>query len=83
LYLVSACLVGYPCRWDGASVPDERIINLVKQGKAILVCLSQLGGLTTPRLPAEKQTGPDGELQVVNCEGEDVTRQFSRGAEAE
>ena len=73
--IVSACLAGINCNYAGKSNTDPGIVNLVKQGKAILVCPEQLGGLPTPRIPAEIKDG-----KVVNKAGEDVTRQFYRGA---
>ena len=81
MILVSACLAGYPCRYDGESMPDEKVIDLLKQGKAIPVCPEQLGGLTTPRLPAEITKDEDATWKVVNIQGIDVTKQFSRGAQ--
>ena len=74
--IVSACLTGIKCRWDGEARPCQKVIELVKQGKAIPVCPEQLGGLTTPRTPAEQR-----EDKVFTKTGEDVTTQFERGAE--
>lgn len=76
VYIVSACLVGVACRYDGKSKPNLQVIALMQQGRVIPVCPEQLGGLSTPRAPAEKQ----GE-RVVTKEGQDVTAQFRRGAE--
>jgi len=73
--LVSACLAGINCRWDGKSKPNKKILLLVKQGKAILVCPEQLGGLTTPRMPAECK----GKF-VIDVDGNNVTKQFVNGA---
>jgi uncharacterized protein YbbK (DUF523 family) len=73
--IVSACLAGIKCRWDGETRPCQKVIELVKQGKAIPVCPEQLGGLTTPRAPAEQK----GE-KVFTKDGEDVTIQFEIGA---
>ncbi len=77
MILVSACLAGFPCRYDGTSKINETIKQLVQEGKAIPVCPEQLGGLTTPRLPSEIRDG-----KVFNSEGRDVTPQFERGAAA-
>jgi len=74
--IVSACLAGIKCRWDGEARPCQKVIELVKQGKAIPVCPEQLGGLTTPRTPAEQK-----EDKVFTKDGKDVTAQFERGAE--
>ena len=76
MFIISTCLAGLHCRYDGGTKPDERVMRLVAQGKAIPVCPEQLGGLPTPRLPAE-QVGD----RVVNREGVDVTAQFHRGAQ--
>lgn len=74
--IVSACLAGIKCRWDGEARPCQKVIELVKQGKAIPICPEQLGGLTTPRAPAEQKND-----KVFTKDGKDVTAQFERGAE--
>ena len=51
--LVSACLLGLPCRYDGTGKADERLIALAKTHTFIPVCPEQLGGLPTPRPSAE------------------------------
>ena len=53
MILVSACLAGFNCKYNGKNNYNEKTFNLVKEGKAIPVCAEQLGGLTTPRLPSE------------------------------
>ena len=80
MIFVSGCLVGINCKYDGGNNYDERIFNLVKAGKAIPICPEQLGGLKTPRNPAEIQE-KDGIRKVVTCEDEDVTNEYIRGAE--
>ena len=77
--LVSHCLLGEPCRYDGASRLDRQVLELHKAGHTLVpVCPEVLGGLDTPRAPAELQ--PDG--RVVNGNGEDVTAAYRAGAEA-
>lgn len=78
MLLVSACLAGCPCRYDGKDNGREDIIALVKEGKAIPLCPEQLGGLCTPRLPCERVE--DG--RVLCWDGSDKTENFRRGAEA-
>lgn len=78
MILLSACLAGVPCRYDGGSKPTSELMNLALRGEAVLVCPEVLGGLPTPRSPSERQ--PDG--RVVNAEGEDVTAKYRLGAEA-
>lgn len=73
--LVSACLLGCCCRYDGKSKADERVLALEKSHTLIPVCPEQLGGLCTPRLPAELQ----GE-KVIRNDGADVTAQYAKGA---
>lgn len=74
--LVSACLLGIPCRYDGAEKEYDGIRELMERHVLIPMCPEQLGGLATPRLPAERVGN-----QVVNREGEDVTAGFLKGAE--
>ncbi|MBW6451379.1 MAG: DUF523 domain-containing protein [DPANN group archaeon] len=74
--LVSACLAGINCRWNGKAKPCQKVIELVRQGKAIPVCPEQLGGLTTPR-EASEQRGD----KVFTKEGKDLTHPFEKGAE--
>ena len=68
MVLVSACLLGVACRYDGESKPNERILSYNREYSFIPFCPETFGGLSTPRLPAEIQ--PDG--RVINSEGEDV-----------
>ena len=76
--LVSRCLLGEPCRYDGKSKPHSAVLALEQAGHRLIpVCPEVLGGLPTPRPPAEVQ--PDG--RVVNRAGEDVTNQYRSGAE--
>lgn len=74
--LVSACLLGTACRYDGASVPCAEVIELADAYEFVPVCPEQLGGLPTPRTPSEIQ--PDG--RVVDRAGEDRTTAFAAGA---
>ncbi len=76
MYLVSACLAGAPCRYDGNSKGDQRIIDLVNRGEAVPVCPEQLGGLTTPRASCEIRGD-----RIVNKEDRDCTAEFELGAE--
>lgn len=75
--LVSLCLLGAPVRYDGQGKPCAEVLALEKRHQLIPICPEQLGGLTTPRPPAEIQ--PNG--QVVNREGQDVTDRFEKGAD--
>ena len=77
MILVSACLAGYRCRYDGRIVPDPSIVDLVRQGRAIPVCPEMLGGLPCPRVPAERSA--DG-THVFTKDGADVTDAFFTGA---
>ena len=74
--LVSACLLGCPCRYDGKSKPSDAVLALVEHHTLIPVCPEQMGGLATPRVPAERKS--DG---VFTESGVDVTEQYRRGAE--
>lgn len=81
MYIISACLAGIDCRYDGRNNFNSEVVKLVKEKKAILVCPEQLGGLTTPRLPCEIVCAEKGNKKVVNIEGKDLTKEFFKGAE--
>lgn len=76
--LISACLLGENCRYDGRSQPlPEAVLRRLREKYELLpVCPEQEGGLPTPRIPSERR----GE-RVVNRSGEDVSAFFERGAE--
>lgn len=74
--LVSACLLGTPCRYDGKSVPCDRVINLKERFELIPFCPEVAGGLKTPRTAAERQGD-----SVVTSSGCDVTKEYKSGAE--
>ena len=74
--LVSACLLGVPCRYDGTGFADERVLALAKKYHLIPVCPEQLGGLPTPRPPAERH-----DTRVLTRDERDLTAAFARGAE--
>ena len=73
--LVSACLAGFPCRYDGKTKPVKEIVELVESGKAIPFCPEVEGGLPTPRIPSEQLKD-----KVINEEGIDVTENYNLGA---
>ena len=77
--LISACLQGVDCRYDGKSnrLSDELLDGLKSKFILIPVCAEVYGGLTTPRIPSERVGAA-----VLSREGADVTEQFRRGAEA-
>ena len=75
--LISACLLGMPCRYDGASKPHPLAEALAAKHHLVPVCPEQLGGLATPRPPAERQGD-----RVMAQTGTDVTGAYRRGAEA-
>ena len=77
MMIVSACLAGFPCRYDGKAKPCAEVMELVRAGKAIPLCPEQLGGLPTPRSPCEILAG-----RVVDKTGADRTVEYRRGAEA-
>ncbi len=87
MILISACLLGVPCRYDAAARPPAELPEELR-GQALLpVCPEELGGLATPRPPAELAGGDGravlaGSARVLRAGGEDVTEAFLRGAEA-
>ena len=73
--LVSACLLGIKCRYDGKSMPNEGVMRLAEKYALVPVCPEIYGGLPTPRTPSERV----GDL-VIMKDGTDVTENYQRGA---
>lgn len=73
--LISACLLGVNCRYDGKITFVEELREAIKKHSFIPVCPEQLGGLMTPRTPSERVGD-----KVLMKTGEDVTENFTRGA---
>ncbi len=83
--IVSACLAGFNCRYNGRDKENKLVRQLVGKGQAIPVCPEQIGGLSTPRPPAEIVNGAgldvlERRARIINVKGEDVTEFFIRGA---
>lgn len=76
--LISACLLGVSCRYDGLSKPlDAKIIeNLRSRYHLIPICPEIFGGLPTPRIPAEIQA----DRRVLRKDGKDITDEYKKGA---
>ncbi|MFX1514103.1 MAG: DUF523 domain-containing protein [Promethearchaeota archaeon] len=84
--LVSACLLGIQCAYDGRGRIDPYVFAISTNETLIPICPEQLGGLSTPRPPAEIVNGTgadvlDGKASVVTINGEDTTINFLKGAE--
>lgn len=78
--LISACLLNVPCRYDGDGAEAPALAALLRRRPdlhAVPICPEQLGGLATPRPPAERAGA-----RVITCGGADVTDAYRRGAEA-
>jgi uncharacterized protein YbbK (DUF523 family) len=86
MIIVSACLAGIPCNYNGEAAPDERVISLIKEGLAFPVCPEILGGLTIPRsrtriVEDDGHTVLERKSGLITADGRDVTKQFLKGAE--
>ena len=83
--LISSCLLGIGCRYDGGHSLDDEILKKIHHMWVIPVCPEQLGGLSTPRSPSSIVNGDargvlSGHARVINSQGKDVTDAFLRGA---
>ena len=84
---LSACLLGYNCRYDGKSKKNSALIKLIESEKILPICPEQLGGLPTPRATSSLFGGNgfdvlDGNAKVINSCGDDNTEAFIKGAYA-
>ena len=73
--ICSACLLGIRCRYDGKVKKNKKVLGLTQKEILIPICPEQLGGLPTPREPAEQKKG-----EVYTKSGKNVTKYFNRGA---
>jgi len=73
--LISACLLGIHCRYDGKDAFHKQVKGLLKNKYVVFACPEQLGGLPTPR-PRNHIIGE----RIINKLGYDVTKNFYRGA---
>lgn len=85
MIVISACLGGIACRYDGNDNLISKIEELLQKEDTVLICPEVLGGLPTPRPSAEIIGGNgddvlDGKAKVMTKDGEDVTESFVSGA---
>jgi len=82
--LVSACLLGINCKYNGKNNRNKKVLELAKREILIPICPEQMGGLPTPRkassLTADGRKIIEGRGKVLNKEGKDVTKNFLIGA---
>lgn len=74
--MVSACLMGENCKYNGGNNLNEKVLNYVKGHQVITVCPEVMGGLPTPRIPAEIVNNV-----VTTKDGRNVDKEFRTGAE--
>lgn len=77
-YIVSSCLLGNNCKYNGGNNKNDLIIDFLKDKEYITVCPEVSGGMTTPRDPSEIIRFIP--LKVINNKGKDVTSNFINGA---
>lgn len=87
MMLVSACLAGVDCAWDGKNRVNLEIKRLVDEKRAIAICPEVEGGRSIPRIRAEIKGGSgkdvlEGRAKVYDENGKDVTAEFLKGASA-
>ena len=76
--LISACLIGVSCRYDGLSKPLDKktLFRLKEKHHLIPICPEIMGGLPTPRIPAEIAE----DRRVLRRDGADITAEYEKGA---
>jgi len=81
IYLISACLLGFNCRYNGTSSRTDEFKNLLDSGRLIPICPEVLGGLDTPRKPCEIIPQANSGLKIATKCGLDCTSEFQEGAQ--
>lgn len=76
MYIVSACLLGVDCKYNGGNNKEDRIIDYLEDKNYVPICPEQLGGMTTPRNPVEIIGD-----KFLDAEGTDYSEKFKKGAE--
>jgi uncharacterized protein YbbK (DUF523 family) len=79
MYLISSCLIGVNCRYNGTSINDASLKKLIDEGKAISACPEVLAGLPTPRESCEIITESTN-VKVKSKVGSDFTKEYELGA---
>lgn len=84
--IVSACLLGIPCRYDGGHKKNDLALSYIRGKDVVPLCPECLAGLRIPRPPAQFDEGDGqdallGRARVTNTLGEDLTGSFTEGAE--
>lgn len=86
IYIVSSCILGENCRYDGKNSRDEKILKFLENKDIIPVCPEVMGGMKTPRIPCEIVNAKDFilgfEPKVENKDKVDCTFQFIKGVKA-
>ena len=83
--LVSACVAGANCRYDGKNKAHKTVVDLLSEGELLIVCPEVLAGLSTPRTPCQIVGGDghdvlEGKAKVMGEDGKDYTKAFIKGA---
>jgi len=86
MILVSACLLGHDCKYNGKNNRNEAVLDYLKDKEYIPACPECSGGLPIPRPPCEISSGDgfdvlEGKAQVLSADGKDVTNEFIKGAQ--
>ncbi len=80
MFLVSACLLGVNCKYNGDNNKNKKVIEFLKDKEFIMVCPEELGDLGTPRIPCELVHKDNGDIKIINKEGKNLTEKFLNGA---
>lgn len=76
MYIISSCLLGHNCKYNGGNNKNETVIDFCQNKKYVVICPESAGNLPSPRPPAERIGN-----KVIDRDGVDVTEAFYKGAE--
>ncbi|NLY87615.1 MAG: DUF523 domain-containing protein [Clostridiales bacterium] len=80
MYIVSRCLLGHECKYDGDNNRNEDVIEFCKNHDYVTICPEAAGGLEAPRQPAEIVVDENGNRKVIDKDGKDLTSEFEQGS---
>ena len=76
MYIISGCLLGHNCKYNGGNNHSQAVTEFCKNKKYVVICPESAGRLPVPRPPAERVGG-----KIVDRVGKDLTAAFLKGAE--
>lgn len=80
MFIVSRCLLGDNCKYNGENNANKEVIEFCKTHKYVAICPESAADLDVPREPVELKVSDTGEIRAIDRLGNDLTEDFNKGA---